>query len=123
MRHLALYGLKFPPFRPDLPTEAFYVTQAVDTFLRRVELGITDGGFSLLTGDPGTGKTIALACSKAGSGPCPTSWSAPSSTLGVAPATSIASSAISLASPSQSTIAGAASRPFAPAGVTTSPRP
>lgn len=60
MRYLALYGLKFPLFRPDAPTEAFYTPPPVDVFLRRVELGLTDGGFSLLTGDPGTGKTIAL---------------------------------------------------------------
>jgi len=60
MKYLALYGLKFPPFRPDVPNEALYVTPPVDAFLRRVELGITDGGFSLLTGDSGTGKTIAL---------------------------------------------------------------
>jgi type II secretory pathway predicted ATPase ExeA len=60
MRHLALYGLKFSLFRPDAPTEAFYLTPPVDAFLRRVEMGISDGGFSLLTGDPGTGKTIAL---------------------------------------------------------------
>jgi general secretion pathway protein A len=60
MRYLALYGLKFPLFRPDAPAEAFYTPPAVDAFLRRVELGLTDGGFSLLTGDPGTGKTIAL---------------------------------------------------------------
>ena len=60
MRYLALYGLKFPPFRPDAPTEAFLTPPPVDVFLRRIELGMTDGGFSLLTGDPGTGKTIAL---------------------------------------------------------------
>src|SRR6185436_10159479 len=57
---LALYGLKFAPFRPDVPAEALYATPVVDAFLRRVELGIADGGFALLTGDPGTGKTIAL---------------------------------------------------------------
>jgi general secretion pathway protein A len=57
---LALYGLKFPPFRPDVPAEALYATPAVESFLRRVELGIADGGFALITGDPGTGKTIAL---------------------------------------------------------------
>jgi type II secretory pathway predicted ATPase ExeA len=57
---LALYGLKFAPFRPDIPAEALYATPVVDSFLRRVELGIADGGFALLTGDPGTGKTIAL---------------------------------------------------------------
>lgn len=56
---LALYGLKFHPFHPDVPTEALYVTPAVDSFLRRVELSIADGGFAMLTGDPGSGKTIA----------------------------------------------------------------
>lgn len=60
MRYLALYGLKFPPFRPDAPTEAFLAPPPVEAFLRRIELGLTDGGFSLFTGDPGTGKTIAL---------------------------------------------------------------
>ncbi len=27
-----LYGLKFHPFRPDVPIEALYVTHAVDAF-------------------------------------------------------------------------------------------
>lgn len=57
---LSVYALKFHPFRPDVPTEALFTTPAVDVFLRRVELGIADGGFALLTGDPGTGKSIAL---------------------------------------------------------------
>jgi type II secretory pathway predicted ATPase ExeA len=60
MRYLARYSLKFPPFRPDAPIEAFLAPPPVDAFLHRVTLGISDGGFSLLTGDPGTGKTIAL---------------------------------------------------------------
>ena len=55
-----LYGLKFHPFRPDVPVEALYTTPAVDSFLRRVELGIADGGFAIVTGDPGSGKSIAL---------------------------------------------------------------
>ena len=55
-----LYGLKFHPFRPDVPIEALYTTPAVDAFLRRVEAGIADGGFILITGDPGTGKSVAL---------------------------------------------------------------
>jgi general secretion pathway protein A len=54
---LALYGLKSHPFYPDLPVDTM---PAVDTFLRRVELTLADGGFAVLTGDPGTGKTIAL---------------------------------------------------------------
>jgi general secretion pathway protein A len=57
---LSLYGLKFHPFRPDVPVEALFTTPAVDSYLRRVELGIADGGFALLTGDPGTGKSVAL---------------------------------------------------------------
>jgi general secretion pathway protein A len=57
---LSLYGLKFNPFRPDVPVEALYTTPLVDSFLRRVELGIADGGFAMLTGDPGTGKSVAL---------------------------------------------------------------
>jgi type II secretory pathway predicted ATPase ExeA len=55
-----LYGLKFHPFRPDIPIEALYPTPAIDSFLRRVEFGIADGGFAMITGDPGSGKSIAL---------------------------------------------------------------
>jgi general secretion pathway protein A len=57
---LSVYGLKFHPFRPDIPIDALYTAPAVDVFIRRVELGLADGGFALLTGDPGTGKSIAL---------------------------------------------------------------
>lgn len=56
----ALYGLKFNPFRPDVPVEALYTPPHVDAFLRRLALGIADGGYVLITGDPGTGKTVAL---------------------------------------------------------------
>lgn len=56
----AQFGLKFHPFRPDVPVEALYTTPAVDAFLRRVELGIADGGYVMVTGDPGTGKSVAL---------------------------------------------------------------
>ncbi len=55
-----LYGLKFHPFRPDVPVEALYCTPVVDAFIRRVELSIADGGFVMVTGDPGTGKSVAL---------------------------------------------------------------
>ena len=57
---LSLYGLKFHPFRPDVPVDALFTSPAVDSYLRRVELGIADGGFAMLTGDPGTGKSVAL---------------------------------------------------------------
>jgi general secretion pathway protein A len=57
---LSLYSVKYNPFRPDVPPEALHTTPAVDTFLHRVVLGIADGGFAMVTGDPGTGKTIVL---------------------------------------------------------------
>jgi general secretion pathway protein A len=55
-----LYGLKFHPFRPDVPIEALYITPVVDAFIRRVQFGIADGGFALITGEPGTGKSVVL---------------------------------------------------------------
>ena len=57
---LSLYGLKFHPFRPDVPLEALHMTPAVESFLRRIQLGVADGGFAMVTGDPGTGKSVAL---------------------------------------------------------------
>lgn len=58
---LALYGLKWNPFAPDLPTEALYVTPKVDTFCWRIEQQLVrEGGFALITGDPGTGKSVTL---------------------------------------------------------------
>jgi type II secretory pathway predicted ATPase ExeA len=56
----SLYGLKFNPFRPDVPVEALHTPPAVDAFLRRIELGLADGGYVMITGDPGTGKSVAL---------------------------------------------------------------
>lgn len=55
----ALYGLKFHPFR-DAPTEALLATPAVDAFCRRIEFSLADGGFAMVTGDPGSGKSAAL---------------------------------------------------------------
>jgi len=58
---LALYGLKWNPFSPDLPTEALRSTPKLDTFCWRLEHShVREGGFALITGDPGTGKSVAL---------------------------------------------------------------
>jgi type II secretory pathway predicted ATPase ExeA len=58
---LSLYGLKWNPFSPELPTEALHVTPKIDHFRWRIENAlIHEGGFALITGDPGTGKSVAL---------------------------------------------------------------
>jgi general secretion pathway protein A len=58
-RLLALYGLKWNPFSPDIPTEAILVTAKIESFCSRVENGIArTGGLALLEGDPGMGKSV-----------------------------------------------------------------
>jgi len=64
MRHdkqlLALYGLKFNPFAQDVPKDALWLSPGVDLFLSRLEMLTTTGGFALITGEPGTGKSKLL---------------------------------------------------------------
>jgi general secretion pathway protein A len=57
---LALWGLKWNPFSPQLPQEALLVTPAIDNFTWRVEQLVQEGGFALVSGEPGTGKSVAL---------------------------------------------------------------
>ncbi|MDQ5914778.1 MAG: ral secretion pathway protein, partial [Pseudomonadota bacterium] len=58
---LALYGLKFNPFTPDLPTDAIYVPPRIEDFCWRIEQAqVREGGFAMIHGDPGSGKSIAL---------------------------------------------------------------
>ncbi len=57
---LALYGLKWNPFGPDVPVEALHVAPRVESFAWRVEQLTGEGGFALVTGDPGTGKSVTL---------------------------------------------------------------
>ena len=58
---LALYGLKWNPFSPDVPSEALLTPPKLDTFCWRIEQShVREGGFALVTGDPGTGKSVAL---------------------------------------------------------------
>ena len=58
---LALYGLKWNPFSPELPTEAIYVPPKLENFCWRIEHAqLREGGFAMIHGDPGTGKSVAL---------------------------------------------------------------
>lgn len=58
---LAHFGLKYNPFTPDVPIEALHAQPKFEQFAWRVEHSlIREGGFALITGEPGTGKTITL---------------------------------------------------------------
>lgn len=58
---LALYGLKFNPFSPELPTKAIFVSPKVENFCWRIEHAqVREGGFAMIHGDPGTGKSVVL---------------------------------------------------------------
>src|SRR5271166_4943786 len=57
---LALYGLKWNPFTPNVPTEALHVTTRLESFCWRVQQLAGEGGFALVTGVPGCGKSATL---------------------------------------------------------------
>jgi general secretion pathway protein A len=58
---LAVYGLKWNPFSPELPTESLLVGPKVEDFCWRIEHSLVrEGGFALISGEPGTGKSVVL---------------------------------------------------------------
>ena len=58
---LALYGMKFNPFVQEVPVEALHVYPQLKDFFWRIENSlIREGGFALVSGDPGSGKSVAL---------------------------------------------------------------
>jgi len=57
---LSLYGLKWNPFSPQLPSEGLLATPRIEQFAWRVEQLVQEGGFALITGETGTGKSVAL---------------------------------------------------------------
>lgn len=57
---LALFGLKWNPFLPDLPAGALWHPPGMDSFLFRLENMVLDGGFALIHGEPGLGKSKCL---------------------------------------------------------------
>jgi len=57
---LGLYGLKFNPFSAQVPVSALLALPPIEQFCWRVEQQIGEGGFALVLGDPGSGKSVAL---------------------------------------------------------------
>jgi len=57
---LALYGLKYNPFLPGIPVESLWSPPKMDSFLFRIENLVMEGGFALVCGDPGLGKSKNL---------------------------------------------------------------
>lgn len=55
-----LYGLKYDPFQPAVPASAVWEPHEVTAFLARLSLLVPMGGFALVTGEPGTGKSKVL---------------------------------------------------------------
>jgi len=56
----AVYGLKYNPFLPGLPTDALWVLPGAEHFALRLQGLVAQGGFALLSGDPGYGKSKTL---------------------------------------------------------------
>jgi type II secretory pathway predicted ATPase ExeA len=57
----ALYGLKWNPFTNEIPLEALHLSSRAENFLWRIENALVrEGGFALVQGDPGTGKSVVM---------------------------------------------------------------
>ena len=57
---LSLWGLKWNPFSPELPSEGLLITPKIESFAWRLEQLVQEGGFALISGESGTGKSVAL---------------------------------------------------------------
>ena len=60
MNLLHFFGLKWNPFSADVPLEALWRFPRLEHFCWRIENQVREGGFALITGDPGIGKSVAL---------------------------------------------------------------
>lgn len=57
---LALFGLKWNPFQADLPVDSLWLPPSMDSFFFRIENLAMEGGFALISGEPGLGKSKCL---------------------------------------------------------------
>lgn len=56
----ALYGIKWNPFSPEVPVDALRCTTQIDSFCWRVQQLLGEGGFAMVTGSAGSGKSATL---------------------------------------------------------------
>jgi general secretion pathway protein A len=54
------FGLKFNPAGPEVPTEALFKPPRLEPFFFRVSHQVREGGFALITGESGLGKSVTL---------------------------------------------------------------
>jgi len=57
---LSLYSLKYDPFRPAIPPENLWEPPDARSFFGRIESLVGQGGFAMITGEPGLGKSKVL---------------------------------------------------------------
>ncbi len=57
---LQFFGLSFDPSSNNAPVNSLYISPSVHSFCNRISLGLSDGGFALATGEPGSGKSVLL---------------------------------------------------------------
>lgn len=57
---LAFYGLTHNPFSPAVPTNALWKPPRYEAFAWRLESLVLDGGFAMISGEPGLGKSKLL---------------------------------------------------------------
>jgi type II secretory pathway predicted ATPase ExeA len=57
---LVFYGLKWNPFMPDIPLDGIVPSERWAQFFWRVENLIMDGGFAMINGESGLGKSIMM---------------------------------------------------------------
>lgn len=57
---LNFYGLKWNPFENNIPSDSLVESKKINNFCWRIENLVIDGGYGLITGNPGTGKSSSL---------------------------------------------------------------
>jgi type II secretory pathway predicted ATPase ExeA len=57
---LSRYNLKWDPFSSQIPTDALWASKPFEHFAWRMGQQVFHGGFAMVSGQPGTGKSVAL---------------------------------------------------------------